>query len=295
MEKKRNTSMYAPLVEWHEGMTIEELKQLALQFRRDIVDTINFAGTRSGHIGGEMSIADVMAVLYGSILRLNPDDPKDPDRDLMIMSKGHNSVAQYVALAFRNIITRDTLFNEMNKSTSLLQEHATVKIPGIEAPTGALGMGLAAGAGMAWAAKSQGKDNRVYVVLGDGECTEGQIWESALFGNAYSLDNLTAIIDFNQYVITGNIEDIIHIGSFADKFKAFGWDTVVINGHDMEEILTALKNAADASYAPGKPRAIIANTVKGYPISFLMEDPITFHSAHLNDESYKKCMEELEK
>ena len=258
-----------------------------------MADLINFAGTRSGHVGGEFSIADVMAALYGRYLRLKPDEPQWEGRDIMLLSKGHNSGVQYAALAFRGIISRDTLFNEMNKSTSLLQEHACTSIPGIEDPTGALGMGLSAGAGMAWAVKNDKKDNRVFVVLGDGECTEGQIWEAAMFANNYNLDNLTAVVDYNQYVITGNIQDIIHAGSFADKFKAFGWDVQVVDGHNMEEITRALDHALDLSYAPGRPRAIIANTVKGYPVSFMVKDPITYHSAHFNDEIYKKVMEEL--
>lgn len=284
---------YNPIIEYHENLSVDELKIVALQLRRDVANLINNAGNRAGHVGGEFSIADVMAALYGKYLRLDPENLIWEDRDLMILSKGHNSGIQYAGLAFRNIIPRETLFNEMNKSTSLLQEHSCPSIPGIEAPTGALGMGLSAGAGMAWAAKRDGRDNRVYVVLGDGECTEGQVWEAALFGTGYSLDNLTAIVDFNKYVITGNIEDIIHVGSFAEKFEAFGWDVQEIDGHNMEEIVKALDNTRDLSYAPGKPRAIIANTIKGYPISFMMEDPVTYHSAHFNDEIYRKVMEEL--
>lgn len=293
MGDTKNTSFYEPLVSYHGNMTMEELEKLALQLRRDIIDTINFAGTRSGHVGGELSVADIMAVLYGAILRIDPERPDWEDRDIMILSKGHNSAAQYAALAFRNVISKETLLNEMNKSDSLLQEHASICVPGIEAPTGALGMGLAAGAGMAWAAKKQAKDTKVYVVLGDGECTEGQVWESALFGNAYDLDNLVAIVDYNKYVITGDIEDIIQIGSFKDKWESFGWDVSVIDGHNIGEIYSALKKVGDSGYAPGKPRAIIADTVKGHPISFMLEDPVTYHSAHLTDKIYKKCMEEL--
>ena len=288
-----NRSYYEPLVHYHENMSVEELKSLALQLRRDTTDLTNFAGTRSGHLGGEFSIADVMAALYGRYIRLDPKNLRDPDRDIMILSKGHNSGVQYAALAFRDVISRETLLNEMNKSTSLLQEHSCPSIPGIEAPTGSLGMGLSAGAGMAWAQKKDGRDSHVFVVLGDGECTEGQVWEAALFANGYKLDNLTAIVDFNHYVITGNIEDIIHVGSFADKFASFGFDVQTVDGHNMEEIVAALDKTQDKNYAPGKPRAIIANTIKGYPISFMVEDPITYHSAKLNDEKYQKIMEEL--
>lgn len=293
MTKTLNKSYYEPLVEYHEGMNTKELEQLALQLRRDVADLINFAGTRSGHVGGEYSVADVMAALYGKYMRIDPKKLDSEDRDIMILSKGHNSGVQYAALAFRDIITKQTLLNEMNKSDSILQEHGCTTIPGIEAPTGALGMGLSAGAGMAWAAKNNGKDNNVYVVLGDGECTEGQVWEAAMFGNAYDLDNLVAIVDYNQHVITGDIEDIIQIGSFADKWKSFGWDVQEIDGHNMEEIVAALDNTKDKNYAPGKPRAVIAKTIKGYPISFMMDDPVTYHSAHFTDEIYKKCMEEL--
>lgn len=295
MQTKLNSSYYEPLVAYHPEMTTEELKLLALQLRRDIIDIAQYSGTRSGHVGGEMSVADIMAVLYGSVLRLDPQNPLWEERDRMILSKGHNSAAQYAALAFRGIIPREMLFNEMNTIQGILQEHSNMEIPGIEAPTGSLGMGLAAGAGMAWAAKKDGKDYRTYVVLGDGECTEGQVWESAMFAHAYGLDNLVAIVDYNKYIITGNIESIIHIEPFTDKWKAFGWDVSVIDGHDIGVIETVLKQAADPAYAPQKPRAIIANTIKGYPISFMMEDPINFHSAHMTDEYYKICMEELAK
>lgn len=288
-----NKSYYEPLIEYKEDLSVDDLKRVALQLRRDVADLINNAGNRAGHVGGEYSIADVMAALYGKYLRLDPDNLLWEDRDIMILSKGHNSGVQYAGLTFRNIISRETLLNEMNKSTSILQEHSCPSIPGIEAPTGALGMGLSAGAGMAWAAKKDGRENHVYVVLGDGECTEGQVWEAALFGTGYNLDNLTAIVDFNKYVITGNIQDIIQVGSFAEKFKAFGWDVQEIDGHNMEEIVKSLDNTRDLNYAPGKPRAIIANTIKGYPISFMMEDPVTYHSAHFDDEVYKKVMEEL--
>lgn len=288
-----NKSYYEPLIQYRDDLSVDDLKKVALQLRRDVADLINYAGNRAGHVGGEYSIADVMAALYGRYLRLDPDNLQWEDRDIMILSKGHNSGVQYAGLAFRNIISRETLLNEMNKSTSILQEHSCPSIPGIEAPTGALGMGLSAGAGMAWAAKRDNRDNRVYVVLGDGECTEGQVWEAALFGAGYNLDNLTAVVDFNKYVITGNIQDIIHVGSFVEKFKAFGWDVQEIDGHNMEEIVEAFDHTCDLNYASGKPRAIIANTIKGYPISFMMEDPITYHSAHFNDEIYKKVMEEL--
>ncbi len=229
---------------------------MALQLRRDVADLINFAGTRSGHVGGEYSIADIMAALYGRYLRLDPKNLMWEDRDIMILSKGHNSGVQYAALAFRNIISRETLLNEMNKSDSILQEHSCPTILlrhqqelwEWDYPLEQEWLGQ----------QKDGKDNRVYVVCGDGECTEGQIWEAALFGNGYGLDNLTVIVDFNQYVITGNIEDIIHVGSFAEKFKAFGWDVQVIDGHNMEEIVDALDKTRDLNYAPGKPRAIIA-------------------------------------
>ena len=288
-----NTSLYPPLVEYHDSLTIEELKNLALQIRRDVIDIAEHSGTRSGHLGGEMSVADILAVLYGSFVRLDPNNPHWEGRDIVILSKGHNSAAQYAALAFRGVLDRKLLFNDMNKADCILQEHSNTDIPGIEAPTGSLGMGLAAGAGFAWAFKQQNKNNKVYVILGDGECTEGQVWEAALFANAHGLDNLIAIVDYNKYIITGNIEETMRMEPMAGKWSAFGWDTVSVDGHSVEELKGSLERAVENKESPGKPKMIVANTLKGYPISFMMDDPLTFHSAHLTDETYKRSMEEL--
>jgi transketolase len=248
-------------------------------------------------VGGELSAVEIMAVLYGKVLSLDPHDPEWKERDRIILSKGHASAITYAAMAWRGIFERDRLWNEFNRIDGKLEEHANMELEGIEAPTGSLGMGLSNGCGMAWCAKQESEgqfpSHRVYVILGDGECTEGQTWEAAMLAGHLKLDNLIAIVDYNKYIISGTIRDVMNLEPFPQKWESFDWHVQKVNGHNIPDLLNALEQAVIQETAPGKPRVIIADTVKGYPISFMMEDAVNWHAGHLNDEQYREAMKEL--
>lgn len=295
--KYKNKSTIPVISEYKETMEEEDLKKFALQLRRDVIEITKFSGTHSSHVGGELSAADIIAVLYGKILKLDALNPLWEERDRFILSKGHTSALQYAAMSWRGFFEREKLWNEFNRIGGELEEHANMELPGIEAPTGSLGMGLSNGCGMAWAAKKKNKYKispyNVYVLLGDGECTEGQTWESIMAASQYKLDNLIAIVDYNKYIISASTYEVMDLEPFVEKWEAFGWYVQRINGHNISQIIDALKNAKKYETAPGKPRVIIADTEKGKPISFMMKDAINWHAGHLNDEIYEKCMKEL--
>jgi transketolase len=275
----------------------QDLADLALQLRRDVIELTWFSGTESSHLGGELSMADIMAVLYGRILRLDPEDPEWEDRDRIILSKGHASAILYAAMAWRGFFDRAKLWNEFNRVDGKLEEHANMELEGIEAPTGSLGMGLSNGCGMAWCAKHKGNgrfpSHRVFVILSDGECTEGQTWEAAMLAGHLRLDNLITVVDYNKYIISGQTRDVLDLEPFSEKWRSFGWDVRMVNGHDIVELAEALETAREPSSAPGKPRILIADTVKGYPISFMMSDAVNWHAGHLNEDQYRRALEEL--
>ena len=293
-----NISNRPVLASYKEEMSTEDLKRLALQLRRDIVEMTWFSGTQSSHFGGELSVVEILAVLYGRILRLNPRNPLWEERDRVILSKGHASAATYAAMAWRGFFERKRLWNEFNRLHGQLQEHANPSLPGIEAPTGSLGMGLSNGCGIAWTVKLKYKGRRapfhVYVIMSDGECTEGQTWEAIMTAAHFRLDNLIAIIDYNQYIISGKTSSIMNLEPFEEKWANFGWHTQSVNdGHDIAQLLDALEEARRYETAPEKPRAIIARTVKGKGISFAEKDPVRWHAGHLDEVLYKQCLEEL--
>jgi len=273
------------LIKYHENMTDDELVTLARQLRRDALGISNCSGTRSGHMGGHMSVAEIIAVLYGRHLRIG--------LDRAVLSKGHNSSTLYAALAFRGYFEREVLFTQMNHVDGLLQDQGSIAIPGIEAPSGSLGMGLGVCTGFAWSARYDKTGARAYAVLGDGECTEGEVWETAMYAAGAKLDNLIAIVDNNGYVISGKVSDITGFEPFAAKWAAFGWDVQEVDGQSITELTAALAKAEDPAYAVGKPRVIIAHTTKGYPLSRMMADPVNFHSAHLTDELYEEFLKEI--
>jgi len=276
------------------GLNVQELRDLALQLRRDVIELTFFSGTQSSHVGGELSAADIIAVLYGRMLNLQPRQPDWPDRDVFVMSKGHCSAVMYAAMAWRGFFSREMLWNEFNRAGGLLQEHCNMLLPGVEAATGSLGMGLANGCGYAWAAKADGQDHRrVYALLGDGECMEGQIWESMGLAAQHKLDNLITIVDFNKYVISNTTSNVINLEPFDERWRYFGWHVQRVDGHDIEALISALDVAKDISTAPGMPRVVICDTIKGKGISFMEKDAINWHAGHLDDALYKKCMEEL--
>ena len=271
-----------------------ELRDFALQLRRDVVELTYYSGTQSSHLGGELSSADIVAALYGCALSLRPEEPDWPERDVFIMSKGHCSGLLYAAMAWRGFFPRDMLWNEFNRAGGLLQEHCNLHLPGVEAATGSLGMGLANGCGYAWSAKHDGQNSRrVYVLLGDGECTEGQTWEGMGLAAQLRLDNLVAIVDYNKYVISSTIGEVLSIEPIEERWRSFGWHTQRVDGHDLDAVEAALRKAADAGAAPGMPRAIICDTVKGKGIQFMEKDPIHWHAGHLDGALYNACMAEL--
>jgi transketolase len=275
----------------------EELERFALQLRRDTIEITYYSGTGSSHVGGELSSADILAVLYGSVLELKPEQPDWPGRDIFIMSKGHCSAVLYAAMAWRGYFPREALWNEFNRVKGRLQEHCNTHLPGIEATTGSLGMGLSNACGYAWAARwnNGGKtpSNRVYCLLGDGECTEGQTWEAIGLGAQLKLDNLIAIVDYNKYIISSTTDEVMSLEPFEQRWQDFGWHVQRIDGHDICAIKDALDTARKLETAPGKPRVIICDTIKGKGISFMERDAFNWHAGHLDKALRDECLEEL--
>ena len=268
-------------------MEIKELKVIAKELRKNIVEMIYRA--KSGHPGGSLSIADILSVLYWKEMNVDPINPKSENRDRLVLSKGHAAPALYAALIEKGYVSKD-LIPTLRKWHSPLQGHPDMKkLNGVEMSTGSLGQGLSVGNGMALSSKIFKNDYRVYVILGDGELQEGQVWEAAMTAAHYKLDNLVAIIDYNNLQIDGKVSDVMGVLPITDKFKSFNWNVIEIDGHSYEEIIEALNEARNLK---GKPTAIIANTIKGKGISF-MENNGAFHGAAPNDEQYKQAMEEL--
>ena len=268
-------------------MEIKDLQEKAKDLRRDIIEMIYRA--KSGHPGGSLSIADIMSVLYWKEMNVDPENPKDENRDRFVLSKGHAAPALYAALIEKGYAEKE-LIPTLRKWHSPLQGHPDMKkLPGVEMSTGSLGQGLSAANGMALSAKIYNNDYRVYAILGDGELQEGQIWEAVMTAAHYKLDNLVAIIDYNNLQIDGKVSDVMDVAPVGEKFKAFKWNVIEIDGHNYEEIIKALDTAKTVK---GKPTAIVANTVKGKGVSF-MENNAGFHGAAPNDDEYRRAMEEL--
>lgn len=265
----------------------EFLEEKAKIIRRDIIKMICEAG--SGHPGGSLSVADVVATLYFHHMRHRPDEPDWPDRDRFVLSKGHACPVLYAALAESGYFPKETLWT-LRKFGSILQGHPDMrKVPGVEISSGSLGLGLAAANGMALGAKIDGKDYNVYVMIGDGESQEGVVWEASMFAAHYKLDNLVAILDFNGLQIDGKVCEVMGINPVIDKWKAFGWEVMEIDGHNVLEIADALKKA-DA--VKGKPTMIVARTVKGKCVSF-MENVVDFHGKAPTKEEMEIALKEL--
>lgn len=266
---------------------IEKLEKKANVIRKHIIKAIYTAG--SGHPGGSLSAADIITALYFNVMNVDPKKPHWEERDRFVLSKGHAAPALYAALAERGFFPVKELLT-LRKIGSRLQGHPDMrKLPGIEASTGSEGQGLSVGIGMALAAKLNRKLYRIYVMIGDGENDCGQIWEAAMSSSHFKLDNLTAILDRNNLQLDGQTEQIMSLEPIADKWKAFGWHVIEINGHDFKEILSALHSAKQIK---GKPTIIIAHTIKGKGVSF-MEGAVGFHGKAPNDEQYKQAMIDL--
>jgi len=267
---------------------INLLEEKAREIRKSIIMMLREAG--SGHPGGSLSAADILAALYFQEMKINPAQPLDPGRDRFVLSKGHAAPVLYAALAERGYFPKEDLLT-LRKFGSKLQGHPDMrKVPGVEISTGSLGQGLSAANGMALAGKLDGAPYRVYALVGDGECEEGQIWEAAMFAAHYKLDNLAVFLDHNGLQIDGRITEVMSPEPLDEKWRAFGWHVQVIDGHSFPEILHALDQARAIK---GKPSMIIANTVKGKGVSF-MEDAVGWHGVAPKPEEAEKALAELD-
>jgi transketolase len=267
---------------------ISFLEEKARQIRKDIITMLQEAG--SGHPGGSLSAADILAVLYFQEMNINPENPHLPERDRFVLSKGHGAPVLYAALAEKGFFPKEDLF-ELRKLGARLQGHPDMKrVPGVEISTGSLGQGLSAANGMALAGKIDGASYRVYALIGDGECQEGQIWEAAMFAAHYKLDNLAVFLDHNGLQIDGRISDVMSPEPLDEKWRAFGWHVQVIDGHSFPEIIAALAKAREIK---GKPSMIIANTVKGKGVSF-MEDVAGWHGVAPKPEEAERALADLD-
>lgn len=270
-----------------EKTKITELKKHATNVRINAISAVHAA--KSGHPGGSLSIADVLTLLYFEVLNVNPENPKDENRDRFVLSKGHCSPALYSVLAERGFFPKEDLIT-FRKTGSYLQGHPDMKsVPGVDMSSGSLGQGISAANGMALAGKIDKKDYRVYAILGDGEIQEGQVWEALMYASHYKLDNLTAFVDFNGLQIDGNIADVMSPLPIDEKFKAFGWNVLVCDGHNFEEMLNAINEAKNTK---GKPTVIILKTIKGKGVSF-MENNAGWHGNAPNDEQFEIAMNDL--
>lgn len=263
-----------------------ELEKTACKVRIGIIEGVHSA--KSGHPGGSLSCADILTYLYFKHMNIDPKNPKAENRDRFVLSKGHAAPALYSVLANRGYFDVSEL-NKLRNIGSILQGHPDMKhIPGVDMSSGSLGQGISAAVGMALSSKHFGNGFNVYTVLGDGEIEEGQVWEAAMFAGNKKLSNLTAFIDYNNLQIDGTIEEVNSAMPIDKKFEAFNWHTIVIDGHDFEQIEAALKEAETVD----KPVAIIANTVKGKGVSY-MENAVNWHGAAPNDELYEQAVSEL--
>ena len=264
----------------------KQLKINACKVRMGIIEGVHSA--KSGHPGGSLSCTDILTYLYFSKMNIDPKNPKMENRDRFVLSKGHAAPALYSVLANRGYFDTE-LLKSLRQIGSILQGHPDMKhIPGVDMSTGSLGQGISAAVGMALSAKHFGNDFKVYTVLGDGELDEGQVWEAAMFAANKGLSNLTAFVDYNNLQIDGSIEEVNSAAPIDKKFEAFNWHTIVIDGHDFEQIDAALKEAETVD----KPVAIVAKTVKGKGVSF-MENQVGWHGSAPNDEQYEQAMSEL--
>ena len=264
----------------------QNLEKFALKIRKHAINMTNTGG--SSHIGSILSIADILAVLYGSVMSYKADEPKWPGRDRFILSKGHAGAGVYAVLAESGFMSLDKLKTHYQDGSDLSGHVSHKGIPGVEFSTGSLGHGLPVATGMALAAKINKQQHNTYVLMSDGECDEGSNWEAALFAPHHKLDNLVVIIDRNKLQSIHSTEDTLGLEPFVDKWQAFGWNVVNIDGHDHEQLISACN-----SKIMGKPLCVIANTTKGKGISF-MENQVLWHYRSPQDEEYESAMRELD-
>ncbi len=268
-------------------ISLAQLETKIWEIRRYIILMTTAAG--SGHPGGSLSAVDIVATLYFRVMNVNPKRPDDPERDRFVLSKGHAAPLLYAVLAECGFFPVQELMT-LRRLGSRLQGHPDMrKLPGVEMSTGSLGQGLSAANGMALAAKLDGRQYRVYVLLGDGEIQEGQVWEAAMAAAHYKLDNVTAFLDYNGLQIDGPVDEVMSLGRVADKWRSFGWHVIEINGHDVNAILRAVEEAQEVK---GRPTMIIARTVKGKGVSF-MENQVDWHGTAPKGEKATQALIEL--
>ena len=268
---------------------VKALQKIALDVRKDIIEAVYRA--KSGHPGGSLSIADILTVLYFNQMNIDEKKPDDPNRDRLVLSKGHACTALYSVLAEKGYFAKEDL-ETFRKLGSPFQGHPDMnKIPGIDMTTGSLGQGLSASAGMAIASKMNKAGCKIYCILGDGEIEEGQVWEAATLASKYKLDNLCVILDNNNLQIDGKVEDVGGLNNITERFLSFGFNVINIDGHNIEQIIDAITTAKQTK---GKPTIIIAKTIKGKGTSF-MENKAEWHGKAPSEKEYNIAMEELNK
>lgn len=269
-------------------MIMENLKALAYELREDVIDVI--MSGKAGHIGGDMSVMEILTELYFDQMNVSPENMDDPDRDKFVMSKGHSVEAYYAVLAKKGFFDREDLVANFSKFGSKYIGHPNNKLPGIEMNSGSLGHGLPVCVGMALAGKMNGQDYRVYTVMGDGEVAEGSVWEGAMAASHYKLDNLCAVVDRNRLQISGNTEDVMSHDDLHERFFSFGWHVIdVADGNDIDQLKAAFE---EAKTVKGKPSMLIANTVKGKGSS-VMENKANWHHKVPNEEELAQIRKDL--
>lgn len=265
----------------------KELEQLANNIRKDIVRMTYNSGVKGAHLGGSMSIADILAVLYGTVMNVDATNPTMEERDRVILSKAHAAMALYSALSYAGFITRDQIEESMRGDSKFFEHPKKMPEYGIESSGGSLGMGLSFGMGMGLGLKKKGNNtSRVFVILGDGECDEGSVWEAASAVVHYGLSNVIPIIDKNGLQFDGTNDEIMNLGSMPDRWRSLGFDVVEIDGHDIDALVKELSQKRE------KPTAIYCNTIKGKGVSFA-ENVVEWHTGRLTDEMYEQAMKEL--
>lgn len=269
-----------------EEMKKRNLELISCRIRKTALETVQAAG--SGHIGGSFSIAEILSVLYFDRMNVDPEKPDKADRDRFVISKGHCSPSVYSALALKGFFPVEHL-KTFRRLTSNLSGHVEVHVPGVDMSTGSLGQGLSIALGMALYGTCRKYGNYVYCVMGDGEIQEGQVWEAAMAAGFYHADNLVAVVDNNKLQLDGPLEEVMSPYPIGDKFKAFGWNVLEVDGHDVEQLSDALKLAADVK---GKPTVIVADTVKGKGVS-VFENQVRFHGGHPTMEEFEIAYLEL--
>lgn len=269
--------------------TTRYLEDKAREVRSLMLKMANFGKAEGAHLGPALSLADIVTVLFFSAMNYKSDDPNNPERDRFILSKGHGVLALYAPLAVAGFYPEDETATFVGKNTRLAGHPSSLELGGLEHPAGSLGHGLSVGCGLAKAAKLDGKDYRTYVVLGDGEINEGSVWEAVMFAKQHGLDNLLAVVDKNGFQYGGTTEQLMDLSPIEDKFRAFGWNVITVDGHNVAELQDAMEAAKSVKNVP---TCIVANTVKGQGVPF-MENNNDWHHASLSDELYEKALAEL--